>query len=259
MAFEKISEADLAGKGVIGQPDVPGLSASEMQEKIEEVVRAVVIPKVNSIIDDIVTLLATKEELNDIVVEAGAVTSVFGRAGNITAQAGDYTAQQVGAAPAQHKNQHKTNGSDPLTASDIGAAAQSHSHGSITADGKVGSTNGKLLMTGTNGVVTAVDKANSGLMVPPATEGGSSQTTLTVTLSDNTEYVYSGVHALTLRAGTGYGETWGQVTFNSTANPTVTLSGFTNVAGDDYTEIAANETWEFSCKRKTLLWKKVSA
>ena len=258
MAFEKISEADLAGKGVIGQPDVPGLPASEMQEKVEEVVRAVVIPKVNDIIDDITTLLATKEELSRIVIEAGAVTSVFGRAGNVTAEAGDYTAEMVGAAAAQHKNQHRKNGSDPLTASDIGAAAESHSHGSISGDGKVGTVNGKVLMTGTGGVVTAVDKANSGFVLPPATEGGSSQTTLAITLSDNTEYVYSGVHALTINAGSGYGETWGQITFNGTANPTVTLSGFTNVAGDDYTEIAANETWEFSCKRKTLLWKKVS-
>lgn len=259
MAFEKITEADLEGKGVVGQPDVPGLPALEMQEKIEEIVRTVVITRINDIIDDIVTLLATKEELNDIVLEAGAVTSVFGRAGNVTAADGDYTAEQVGAAPAQHKNQHKTNGSDPLAASDIGAAAESHSHGSITSDGKVGSTNGKLLMTGTGGAVTAVDKANSGLMIPPATEGGSSQTSVTITLTDNTEYVYSGVHALTINAGSGYGETWGQVTFNSTANPRVTLSGFTNVAGDDYTTVAKNETWEFSCKRKTLLWKKVSA
>ena len=258
MAFDKITEADLEGKGVVGQPDVPGLPAREMQEKIEEIVRTVVITRINDIIDDIVTLLATKEELNDIVLEAGAVTSVFGRAGNISAQTGDYTAEQVGAAPAQHKNQHKTNGSDPLTASDIGAAAQSHTHGAITADGKLGTSNGKVLMTGTNGVIEAVEKANSGLMVPPATEGGSSETSVSITLSDNTEYVYSGVHALTVNAGSGYGETWGQITFNSTANPTVTLSGFTNVSGDDYTTVAKNETWEFSCKRKTLLWKKVS-
>ena len=47
MAVEIITEADLKGKGVMGQPDVPGLSAAEMQAKVEEIVRSVVIPKVN--------------------------------------------------------------------------------------------------------------------------------------------------------------------------------------------------------------------
>lgn len=258
MAFEKITDADLLGKGVIGQPDVPGLSALEMQGKIEEIVRAVVIPKVNGLIDDIVTELATKQELSDIVVEAGAVTSVFGRAGAVTAQSGDYTAEMVGAAPAIHKNQHKTGGTDALSPSDIGAATERHTHGALTADGKVGTQNGKVLMTGFGGAVTAVTKGDSGFVLPP-TVTEATQTTVSVALADNHEYVYSGVHAITINAGSGNGETWGQITFNSTANPTVTLSGFANIAGDDYTKAAANEVWEFSCKRKTILWKKVSA
>jgi hypothetical protein len=41
------------------------------------------------------------------------------------------------------------------TLSDIGAAATSHAHGSITADGKVGTTSGLPLKTGTAGVVEA--------------------------------------------------------------------------------------------------------
>ena len=47
MGFTRITDADLTGKGVIGQPDVPGLSALEMQQKVEQVVREVAIPAVN--------------------------------------------------------------------------------------------------------------------------------------------------------------------------------------------------------------------
>ena len=51
MELNKILESDLAGKGVLGQPDVPGLPADKMQEKIEEIVRTVAIAKINEIID----------------------------------------------------------------------------------------------------------------------------------------------------------------------------------------------------------------
>lgn len=42
----------------------------------------------------------TKAYADNIAASAGAVTSVFGRAGAVTAQSGDYTAEQVGAASA---------------------------------------------------------------------------------------------------------------------------------------------------------------
>ena len=257
MAFDKITDADLLGKGVVGQPDVPGLSALEMQNKVEEVVRAVVIPKVNGLIDDIVTELATKEELAALVIEAGAVTSVFGRAGNVTPQAGDYTAEMVGAAPAQHKNQHKTGGADALTPSDIGAANESHDHGAITSDGKVGTANGKVLMTGLGGAVTAVDKADSGLALPPTTFGGTEETP-ELTLEDNAVYLYDGVKNLTVTVGDMLGECEGEIKFAAGSyTPTVTCSGFDFVS-ENFTEAAAGETWEFSCWRKRILWKKVS-
>ena len=35
MAFTKITDEDLLNKGVIGLPDTPGLSTSEMQAKFE--------------------------------------------------------------------------------------------------------------------------------------------------------------------------------------------------------------------------------
>lgn len=47
MALKKILPADLEGKGVKGQPDTPGLTAAQMQEKVEEIVRTVVIAAFN--------------------------------------------------------------------------------------------------------------------------------------------------------------------------------------------------------------------
>ena len=51
MAFNKITDADLVGKGVIGLPDTPNLSTTEMQNKFEETVRGVAIPKINEVIE----------------------------------------------------------------------------------------------------------------------------------------------------------------------------------------------------------------
>ena len=117
MAVNKITDADLAGKGVQGQPDVPGLTAAEMQAKIEEIVRSVAIPKINEIIDKYVAA----EKLDEVILTSGSVSSVFGRAGAVTAQTGDYTPEQVGAAAKIHGARHKKGGADPLTPEDIGA------------------------------------------------------------------------------------------------------------------------------------------
>ena len=51
MAFNKITDAGLVGKGVIGLPDTPNLSTTEMQNKFEETSRDVVIPKINEVIE----------------------------------------------------------------------------------------------------------------------------------------------------------------------------------------------------------------
>ena len=53
MAFTKINNSDLAGMGVIGLPDTPGLSTTAMQEKFEETARQVIIPKHNALIDEL--------------------------------------------------------------------------------------------------------------------------------------------------------------------------------------------------------------
>lgn len=51
MAFKRIEDADLTNKGVVGQENTPNLSAREMQEKVEEIPRKVIIPIFNALID----------------------------------------------------------------------------------------------------------------------------------------------------------------------------------------------------------------
>ena len=66
MAISKITANDLEGKGVMPLDDIPRLSAEDMKEKFEEIVRAVVIVKVNEII----------EEVNEIIDGGGQSTVV---------------------------------------------------------------------------------------------------------------------------------------------------------------------------------------
>lgn len=49
--MNKITEQDLANRGVIGLPDVPGLTTEEMQRKLEEIAREILIPKVNELVE----------------------------------------------------------------------------------------------------------------------------------------------------------------------------------------------------------------
>lgn len=61
-------------------------------------------------------------------------------------------------APSAHASSHATGGTDAIAPASIGAAASSHAHGNITADGKVGSTSGFVVVTGASGAVTSVAK-----------------------------------------------------------------------------------------------------
>jgi archaellum component FlaD/FlaE len=73
--MKKITEADLVGKGVVGQEDTPMLSASEMQYKVEEITRDVVIPAVNTLVDEVEDRYTRKETdtaINEKVKEIGA-------------------------------------------------------------------------------------------------------------------------------------------------------------------------------------------
>lgn len=53
MAFTKITSADTTNKGVIGLADTPGLSTLAMQQKFDELALNVIIPKHNSLIDEL--------------------------------------------------------------------------------------------------------------------------------------------------------------------------------------------------------------
>ena len=53
MAYNKITAEDTAGKGNVGMPDVPGLSTLEMQKKLDELSRDVIIPHFNELIDEV--------------------------------------------------------------------------------------------------------------------------------------------------------------------------------------------------------------
>ena len=250
MELNKITENDLEGKGVIGQPEVPGLSVEEMQAKVEEIVRSVAIIKINEIIDYLKEHGATKTDLENVVINAGAVTSVHGRRGNVVAQKGDYTPELVGAAEELHAKEHGKGGKDPLTPSDIGAATDEHTHGNITRDGKIGEVNGKLIMTGVGGVLEARDKSELGFVTEPtlvATSGA-----ISITVEENKEYEYTGVTSLTM-VGANV-SCHGTIVFGS-STPSVSVSGFSASGGDDITEVKANETWEFDCFGKKILWK----
>lgn len=49
--LEKIKPEELVGKGVIGLPDTPKLTAEEMQKKFEETAREVIVPKYNALVE----------------------------------------------------------------------------------------------------------------------------------------------------------------------------------------------------------------
>lgn len=254
MELNKILESDLAGKGVLGQPDVPGLPADKMQEKIEEIVRTVAITKINEIIEYLIENGATKDDLADIVIAAGAVTSVHGRRGAVVSEAGDYTAEQVGAAPEIHASQHGAGGKDPIVPEEIGAAEKAHTHGNISSEGKVGTVIGKILMTGSNGIVEAKDKEETGLATKPALISLSGS--VSVTVEENREYSFSGVSSLIMVGALV--KAHGFVTFGSSA-PSVSVTGFAKSGGDDVAGAKASEVWEFSCDNGYIIWKNWSA
>lgn len=62
--INKITEADLINKGVVGLPDVPGLTTIEMQNKFEEISRDVIIPRFNELIDNTVSASDEFSKLN---------------------------------------------------------------------------------------------------------------------------------------------------------------------------------------------------
>lgn len=258
MAVNKITDADLTGKGVQGQPDIPGLTAAEMQAKVEEIVRNVAIPKINEIIDGYVAA----EKLDEVILASGSVSSVFGRAGAVAAQTGDYTPEQVGAAAKIHGARHKKGGADPVTPEDIGAVPGTKTvngkkttyeiDGVIKASGldvSEGTTSVKSPVSGTD----AVNLAFAQRTYEAKPEEKSSTGAVTVTAENNKEYKFTAVTSLSLTVASTT-DCHGFVTFAS-GTPTVTIKGYTKTGGDDVTKAAAGETWEFDCLAGYILWK----
>ncbi len=259
MAVTKITDADLEGKGVQGQADVPGLTAAEMQAKIEEIVRSVAIPKINEIIDGYVS----SETLSQTVLASGSVSSVFGRAGAVAAQTGDYTAEMVGAAAKVHAARHKLKGADPLSAEDIGAVPGTKTvngnkityvvDGVIKASGGVDSSGGTTSVKSPEAGTDAVNLAYLQKNYEAKPEEKTATGVVTVTAENNKEYSFTAVTslALTVAATT---DCHGFVIF-AAGTPTVTISGYTRTGGDDPTKAAGGETWEFDCLDGYILWK----
>lgn len=49
MGFRRVSEAEMSGKGNLGRPDTPGVSATEMQRIMDELPREVLAPAINEL------------------------------------------------------------------------------------------------------------------------------------------------------------------------------------------------------------------
>lgn len=97
MAFTKITDGDLQNKGVIGLPDTPGLSTSEMQAKFEQTAREVIVPKFNQLVDDLSNPSAASQ-----IGAGGKNRTVQGHIENLenphnvtAAQVGAYTKDQT--------------------------------------------------------------------------------------------------------------------------------------------------------------------
>lgn len=254
MELNKIKNSDLEGKGVMGQAEVPGLTATEMQAKVEEIVREIAIPKINEIIEYIAGKVATQEDLEKLLLESGSVTSVFGRAGAVKAQKGDYTAEMVDAASKNHAREHAVDGSDPISPVNIGAADRNHKHGNISDEGKIGNTNGMVLMTGLNGVIEAKTKADSGFMLPLVSADISGE----FTAEDGKIYFGNNVTDFIFNCDEGKSAACrGWVTFGTPG--TIKLNNFTFVDDpEDITSATAGSKWEFDLDYGCLIVRKRS-
>lgn len=91
MAFTKITDEDLKDKGVMGLPDTPGLSTSEMQAKFEQTAREVIVPKFNQLVDELLGPSAASQ-----IGAKGKNRTVQGHIDNLE-NPHNVTAEQVGA------------------------------------------------------------------------------------------------------------------------------------------------------------------
>lgn len=170
---QKITQSDVESMGVVSLPDVLTGTAAENKALFDRLVREVVSQRFNSLVDALSAesgageigaavegldgetvqelLAALKEYIDNITLQSGSVSSVFGRAGNIVAQAGDYTAEMVGAAR-------------PSTTHTVTLAASGWSGGSYTlsVEGVTATSNQEILpaVDITRDQLDALQKAN---------------------------------------------------------------------------------------------------
>ncbi len=121
MIENKINPGDLAGKGVIGLDDVPSLSTGELQEKFEELVTAVVVPKHNALVAELDEQFATKAYVAQQVFLTGAADmtkSVYDTDGEGIVD----DSQKLGGEPPEHYGKAPLRVSAALSAADwVGA------------------------------------------------------------------------------------------------------------------------------------------
>lgn len=91
MAFTKITDGDLKDKGVMGLPDTPGLSTSEMQAKFEQIAREVLVPRFNQLVDELLGPSAASQ-----IGAKGKNRTAQGHIDNLE-NPHEVTAEQVGA------------------------------------------------------------------------------------------------------------------------------------------------------------------
>lgn len=196
---------------------------------------------------------ASKEEVQGIIAGGGhPVLSVFGRLGEIKAQAGDYTPEQVGAAPQIHTHSRNEieDFPDSMPASDVYDWAKESEKPSYTYD-EVGAEKSGAAASAVAGHASdssAHSALFNGKQNKPVSISGSGN--VNITLQDNCEYVYTGVGSLSVEGTSG--EAHGFVTFG---NPLGSINVPSQRTGDDISKAKANETWEFSCFKNRFIWK----
>lgn len=109
MAFERITEDDLQGKGNLGRPDTPGVDTTEMQRILDELPREVIVPAVNR--------LAEQLEAADAAASLGARPPEGLPEGTPATVQGVLEAMQAGAA----EHAARTDNPHAVTAAQTGA------------------------------------------------------------------------------------------------------------------------------------------
>ena len=117
MAFRKITDVDVKGKGNVGRPDTPGVSTAEMQRIMDEIPREVIIPAFNALID----ALADKTSAATL-----GITAPVGIAGS--------TVQEVVNALLVYVNAHKNDKENPhaVTAAQVDAYTKKQTDDAIS-------------------------------------------------------------------------------------------------------------------------------